>query len=105
MKRTYVRPHERNRIRQIKKYVIEGRRWFDKLYGNTYHTVYITDVTTNNIIYESPMTYGYGSQWQQTAYDWLVKHKLAREEDRFNHELNRKRFIYVENDVSRKKDL
>ncbi|GAI30233.1 unnamed protein product, partial [marine sediment metagenome] len=27
------------------KYIIEGRRWFDRINGNTYHSVTIVDAT------------------------------------------------------------
>jgi hypothetical protein len=87
-------------------YLIEGYRWFDKINGNTYHTVVITDLKTGEVIHRSPhVVYGYGQQWQHTAYDELKKKGLVKEEDRTNHELNRKRFIYSEHDVTRKKDL
>lgn len=86
-------------------YIIEGRRWFDKINGNTYHSVYITDTHTNKRILSEPMTYGYGDQWKHTAYDALLKAGLVKEEDRFNHEKNRARFHYIQVDVQRKKDL
>lgn len=88
------------------KYLVEGYKWFDKVNGNTYHTVVITDLDTNETIYKSPhIVYGYGDQYQHSAYDELKKIGLVKEEDRFNHELNRKRFIYRVIDVNRKKDL
>jgi hypothetical protein len=88
------------------KYLIEGYRWFDKVNGNIYHTVVITDIKTGNVIYKSPhVVYGYGQQWKYTAYDELVKLNLAKKEDIHNHDLNGKRFIYRESDVTRKKDL
>lgn len=88
------------------KFLVEGYKWFDKVNGNTYHTIMITDLKTGQIIHKSPhLVYGYGEQWQQTAYDELKKKGLVKEEDRFNHELNRKRFIYRVTDVNRKKDL
>ena len=88
------------------KYLIEGYRWFDKVNGNTYHTVLITDLDTGATVYKSSnMEYGYGEQWQQTAYDELIKMGKTKKEDRFNHDLNRKRFIYRVTDVNRKKDL
>jgi hypothetical protein len=88
------------------KYLVEGWRWFDKVNGNTYHTILVTDLDTGEEIYRSPhMEYGYGEQWQHTAYQELTKKGLVKEEDRFNHELNRKRFLYRVTDVTRKKDL
>ena len=88
------------------KYLVEGYKWFDKVNGNTYHTVLITDLETEKTVYKSThLVYGYGEQWQHTAYDELKQKGLVKEEDRFNHELNRKRFIYRVTDVNRKKDL
>lgn len=87
------------------KYIVEGNRWFDKINGNTYHKIYITDANTNKQIYESEMTYGYDDQYRHTAMDWLIKQGLWKEEDRFNHELVRNTFYFNVNDVNRKKDL
>lgn len=90
----------------INKYVIIGKRWFDRVNGNTYHTVNIINTASNESIYTSNcMVYGYGDQWKHTAYDSLILLKLATEKDRFNHDLNSKRFIYICSDVTRKKDL
>jgi hypothetical protein len=87
-------------------YLIQGYKWFDGTYGNTYHTVTITDLKTGRVIHrDTTMRYGYGDQWKQSAYDELKKSGLVKEHDRFNHELNGKRFIYSETEVQRKKDL
>jgi hypothetical protein len=88
-----------------KKFVVIARKWFDKVNGNTYHSVVVVDANTNKRIVEVPFRYGYGDQWKHTAYDELIKKGYVKEKDRFNHELNRKRFIYTVTDVQRKKDL
>jgi glutamate formiminotransferase len=89
-----------------KKYVINGVKWFDRINGNTYHTVSIIDVDSNETIYNSDITYGYDDAWRQTAYTWLVKNNKAEEKDRFNHDMNHKRFIFIDSGyVTRKKDL
>jgi hypothetical protein len=51
--------------------LIEGRRWFDRINGNTYHsaTVYVN----NEIIGREPFEYGYGDQYKQTGYALLSK--------------------------------
>ncbi len=49
---------------------IDGRRWFDSTFGNTYHTVQIRDF--DRIIYTSDITYGYDNQYRQTAKEWLA---------------------------------
>lgn len=51
-----------------KKVVLEGRRWFQKLYGNTYHTV---KVSVNDETFYSDITYGYGNHFEQTAIEVL----------------------------------
>jgi len=106
---SYAIKSEKKTIMTIPKspqYLVEGWKWFDKVNGNTYHTVMITDLKTGKQVYKSPsVVYGYGEQWQHTAYNELKKAGLVKEEDRFNHELNRARFIYRGTEVNRKKDL
>lgn len=46
-----------------------GRRWFDRTYGNTYHTVKI--LINGESVYTSPITYGYDDCFLQTGYEWL----------------------------------
>ena len=88
------------------KYIIEGYRWFDKINGNTYHTIFITDAQTNKNIFESKkVVYGYDDQYRHTAIDELIKLKLFKEKDRFNHALKHKILYFNVTDVSRKKDL
>ena len=59
--------------------VVIGRKWFDKHYGNTYHTssVYIN----GKFVKKSPMEYGYGECYLQTA------HKILRENGYFDMDL------------------
>ena len=76
--------------RTTQKFVIVGKKWHDKINGNTYHAVNIIDAGSDKLIFSSGLTYGYGEAWRQTAYEGLIKLKLAAEADRHNHELNRK---------------
>lgn len=87
------------------RYIITGKKWFDKVYGNTYHSVTIVDTKTNDVVYDSGMTYGYGDQYRYTAMDYLVKTGRMNKEDITNHEQNRKHLYFDVSDVSRKKDL
>jgi hypothetical protein len=48
---------------------IIGRKWFDRTYGNTYHTVEV--YVNNKFIAKSPITYGYGDHFVQTAFEIL----------------------------------
>ena len=43
-------------MKKIETLVIRGRRWFQKLYGNTYHTV---TVVVNGHVLKSNIQYGY----------------------------------------------
>jgi hypothetical protein len=84
--------------------VIEGRRWFEKTNGNTYHSV---SVSVNNDFEDSnPFCYGYGNQYEQTAFSLLKKAYELEDNMPFWH-LKDKGIIvrsYV-SDVARKKDL
>lgn len=48
---------------------IEGRRWFQRGPGNTYHSVRIFKEGT--LLVTLPYQYGYGEGYLQTALDWL----------------------------------
>lgn len=48
---------------------IEGRRWFHKGPGNTYHSVRI--FKDGALLVCLPYQYGYGEQWIETALEWL----------------------------------
>lgn len=83
-----------------KKVVVEGRRWFQKLYGNTYHTV---KVSVDGETFYSDITYGYENHFEQTAIEVLKENgfdvpeygKFQRLEGFESHVM----------DVPRKKDL
>jgi hypothetical protein len=53
---------------------IEGRRWFQRTYGNTYHSVRIW-IDGVEVAY-LPYQYGYGDQFLETALDWLREQKM-----------------------------
>lgn len=53
----------------MKTLTILGRRWFQKTYGNTYHTA---DIFVNGkLIHTLPVAYGYGEMYLQRAAEWL----------------------------------
>lgn len=56
---------------QIKRIDILGRRWFQRTYGNTYHSVEIW--IDDNLVHKVPFAYGYDRMYEQTAIDWLAK--------------------------------
>lgn len=57
-------------MKNIKTLEIYGRRWFQKSYGNTYHTV---SLYINGEYYKSDITYGYENHYLTTAANMLKK--------------------------------
>ena len=49
----------------MKTLTIIGRRWFQRTYGNTYHTA--TVLIDGKPVGTSKVTYGYGSHYEHTA--------------------------------------
>ena len=86
--------------------VIIGRRWFQKTYGNTYHSV--TVIQDGETVGRVDCAYGYGDQYIQTAHELLVgAGKFAGDygdfcADRLEH---RDRYTITVSDVARQKDL
>ncbi len=52
-------------------YTVIGRRWFERVNGNTYHSVKV--YKDGQLIGYVPFTYGYGSQYEQTALELIKK--------------------------------
>ena len=86
---------------------IIGRRWFQKTYGNTYHSVVV--LVDGEEIGREPFAYGYGDQYIQTAHELLVKagkftgDYSAFYQDRMGE--NRGNYVITVSDVARQKDL
>ena len=57
-------------MKKIESLKINGKKWFQKSYGNTYHTA---EVTVNGEKIKSGITYGYENHYLQTAVDLLQK--------------------------------
>jgi hypothetical protein len=90
---------------------IECRRWFQRSYGNTYHSVRIYHGA--ECIAHEPFEYGYGDQCKQTAFDILrIKFALySNERSQWGGYVDFAQFrddfrerLTIE-DVSRKRDL
>jgi hypothetical protein len=83
---------------------IEARLWFDKTYGNTYHSVRIE---ANGLsVGQVPMTYGYGQHYEQTALDYLKKVGLVSQDLRYLGDLKRNGVIvYIAASNRKKSDL
>lgn len=54
---------------------VKARKWFDKVNGNTYHTVriYIEDNGNSEVLKTNGIVYGYGDHYEQTACEMLNK--------------------------------
>lgn len=59
-----------NGVDTMRTLIIQGRKWFRKSYGNTYHTV--TVAIDGEQVYNSPIYSG--NHCEQTARMWLVKY-------------------------------
>ena len=92
-------------MKKIKTLVIRGRRWFQKSYGNTYHTV---SIVVNGHILKSSIKYGYGNQYLVTAIDLIRENGYDISENDFEALRMLKSFCkneYEVVDVKRKREL
>jgi hypothetical protein len=80
---------------------VVGKRWFQKTYGNTYHSV---RVYVNNEVLTEDFTYGYEDAYRQTAYD-LLKQNGYDVPDSYGDFIRMKNISFRVADVDRKKDL
>lgn len=89
----------------MKTITILARRWFDKTWGNTYHSVRVL-VDGVEIGYE-PFQYGYGECYLQTAHALLQKNGSSIDWSKFQDNMrnNRNKFVIDCCDVGRRKDL
>lgn len=56
------------------KFIAVAVRWFDRINGNTYHSVRITRCRDGKTIY-CPFQYGYGDHYRQTALEEMARAK------------------------------
>ena len=89
-------------MKKIETLKIYGRRWFQKSYGNTYHTV---TVIVNGEEMKSGITYGYGNHYLQTAADLLRSAGYDIPENNGEAYAMMTKYEHEAADVKRKKDL
>jgi hypothetical protein len=109
-----ARIHEAKYIRattqqkRFKMIIVDGRRWFQRSYGNTYHSVV---VTVDGVTVKSGQHYGYGDHYRQTAFNMLQELGYFKG---YNYntfcqwcytEKNRNKIHFTCADVSRERDL
>jgi hypothetical protein len=63
---------EKQKLKDGDNVLVIGRRWFDRVNGNTYHTAEVE--VNGKFVGKSPMTYGYDEQYLQTAKEILLEH-------------------------------
>lgn len=54
------------------KFIVIAKKWFDKVNGNTYHSVRCVRVRDNAVVVGA-FQYGYGEQYKQTALAMMAK--------------------------------
>lgn len=60
------------------KYIANVYKWFDKINGNTYHSINLYDLN-NNLVLSTGLCYGYGEHYLQTLKQHLIKLNLYEE--------------------------
>lgn len=65
-----------------KSITIIGRKWFQKSYGNTYHTAQI--MVNGVTVHKTKRHYGYEDQYVETATEWLEKNSYIPKRERKN---------------------
>jgi hypothetical protein len=65
------------------KYIGNAVKWFDKVNGNTYHSVRITR-TEDGAVITAPFQYGYGEHYRQSAIETMIKAGWIKGYDRDN---------------------
>jgi len=57
------------KTRKVKSIIINGRRWFDRKYGNTYNSaeVYIN----GEFAVKLGASYGYDQMYEQRSWEWI----------------------------------
>jgi len=87
----------------IESLFIEARCWFDKTYGNTYHSVRLT---ANGLpIGQVGFTYGYGQMWQYTALEYLKKFGLVDDAVKYWYQMPKSWTIYTAETYGKKNEM
>ena len=83
------------------KYVIHAKKWFDKVNGNTYHSVRVLD-TVRQLQLKVPFRYGYGEHYRTTAQQEMIKRGWIKEEFKHTDFLN---LHYICEEDCKKRDV
>ena len=89
-------------MKKINTLEVIGKRWFQKSYGNTYHTA---TVIVNGEELKSEIKYGYENAYLQTAADLLRVNGYEVPADNLKAFQMVREYPHSVKDVKRKKDL
>ena len=64
----WVKEKDMNRIIR---YIAHGKKWFDRVNGNTYHSVQVTRTKDGEKLFAA-FRYGYGDSWKYTAMEKMA---------------------------------
>lgn len=89
----------------LKSLHIEGRRWFQRSAGNTYHSARI--FVNGGMVANTGRHYGYGESFLQTALDWLKANNYVPKNSKYGTAYLRETLggTYSVIDVAREGDL
>lgn len=81
--------------KSVKTIDIIGKKWFDKVNGNTYNSVQVTvnHGLNNEFCFSIPFQYGYGDYYQQSALEKLQKMGVISDRFRVWDMEYRKKFV------------
>lgn len=89
-------------MKKIESLEIYGKRWFQKSFGNIYHT---TTVIVNGEELKSDIVYGYGNHYLTTAAELLKANGYDIPDDNGEAYAMMLKYEHSATDVERKKDL
>lgn len=99
------------KTKKFRRIIIEGKRWFRRSCGNTYHSVRITltPYKGEQVRFLSGIHYGYDDHYRQTAAAILIKagyfHDWNDFVDQTRDTKTRAKFYFTVSDVPRERDL
>lgn len=90
-------------VPELRSLFINGRLWFDKANGNTYHAVSIS--ANGKWLIDIGITYGYEDHYLETALAWLKSFGLVSQETKDLRELREELDLYTARHYTLKKEL
>lgn len=103
-----------DKLEGVTEIYIEGLKWFQESYGNTYHRAYISILKDGKwqTVGHTEIQYGYGDQYLTSAGEWLIENGYIDSDQKSGYYLDRLNMeklgivlSYRSEDVKRKKDM